>query len=103
MFDIGFWELAVIGVVALLVVGPERRPKLARPAGLWVPRARSFVATVKSDIDRELKADELKKAIERNTQNIGLHEFVDEVRSDLDETRDTASLKEELESLAGTD
>ncbi len=96
MFDIGFWELAIIGVVALLVVGPERLPKLARTAGMWVGRARGFVSNVKADIDRELKADELKKAIERNVQNTGLHEFADEVR-------DTASLKEELELLSGSD
>jgi sec-independent protein translocase protein TatB len=60
MFDIGFAELLVIAVVALLVIGPERLPRVARTAGMWVGRARRFVSSVKADIDRELAADELK-------------------------------------------
>ncbi len=55
MFDIGFWELVLIGVVALLVVGPERLPKLARTAGLWIGRGRRMLSSVKAEIDRELK------------------------------------------------
>ena len=61
MFDIGFWELAVIAVVALVVIGPERLPRAARTAGLWVGRARRMVAEVKSDIDREINAEELRE------------------------------------------
>ena len=65
MFDVGFWELAIIAVIALLVIGPERLPKAARTAGLWVGRARRMVTDVKSDIDREIRESdlaELKKA-----------------------------------------
>ena len=43
MFDIGFWELAMLGVIALLVIGPERLPKAARVAGLWFGKIRGFV------------------------------------------------------------
>jgi sec-independent protein translocase protein TatB len=57
MFDIGFWELTIIGIVALLVIGPERLPRVARTAGLWLGRARRFVSSVKADIDREIAAD----------------------------------------------
>ncbi len=60
MFDIGFWELCLIGVVALLILGPERLPTVARTAGLWVGRARRFMADVKADIDTELKSEELR-------------------------------------------
>ncbi len=66
MFDIGFWELVVIGVVALLVIGPDKLPDVARTAGKWIGRTRRFVAQVKTDIDRELKQDELRKALERD-------------------------------------
>ncbi|MYH91702.1 MAG: twin-arginine translocase subunit TatB, partial [Gammaproteobacteria bacterium] len=59
MFDVGFWELTIIGVVALIIVGPERLPGLARTAGLWIGKARRMVTDVKRDIDRELKASEL--------------------------------------------
>ncbi|HQC72842.1 MAG TPA: Sec-independent protein translocase protein TatB, partial [Candidatus Competibacteraceae bacterium] len=52
MFEIGFWELVLVGVVALLVVGPEKLPGLARTAGLWLGRARRMIAEVKADVDR---------------------------------------------------
>lgn len=64
MFDIGFWELAIIGVVGLVVIGPEKLPSVARTVGMWVGRTRRFVTQVKSDIDREMKQDELRKALE---------------------------------------
>ena len=66
MFDIGFLELTVIAVVALIVIGPERLPEVARTVGAWVGRFRRFVSNVKSDIDRELRQEELRKALERN-------------------------------------
>jgi sec-independent protein translocase protein TatB len=61
MFDIGFSELLVIAVVALLVIGPERLPKVARTAGHLFGRLQRYVNDVKSDIQRELELDELKK------------------------------------------
>ena len=64
MFDVGFWELAVIGVIALVILGPERLPRLARTAGMWVGRARRMVATVKEDINKELESDRLKEIAE---------------------------------------
>jgi sec-independent protein translocase protein TatB len=59
VFDVGFWELAIIAVIALLVIGPERLPKAARTAGLWVGRARRMVTDVKADIDREIRDGDL--------------------------------------------
>lgn len=61
MFDIGFTELIVIGVVALIVVGPERLPKVARTAGHLYGRLQRYVSSVKSDISREVELDELRK------------------------------------------
>src|SRR5450759_676996 len=54
MFDVGFSELVVIGVVALVVIGPERLPKVARTAGLLFGRFQRYVSTVKADIQREM-------------------------------------------------
>jgi sec-independent protein translocase protein TatB len=85
MFDVGFFELLLIGVVTLLVVGPERLPKLARTAGLWLGKARSMVASVKADIDRELAADELKKVMARQAELPGLHDIMEETQSAVDE------------------
>jgi sec-independent protein translocase protein TatB len=83
MFDVGFWELAVIGVVALLVIGPERLPRVARTAGLWLGRARRFVSSVKADIDRELAADELKKTLAKQAESESLYEIIEDTRESL--------------------
>jgi sec-independent protein translocase protein TatB len=61
MFDIGFSELMLIGVVALIVLGPERLPKVARFAGQWIGKAQRYVNEVKADITREGELAELKK------------------------------------------
>lgn len=61
MFDIGFSELIVIAIVALVVIGPERLPKVARTAGHLLGRLQRYVSDVKSDINREMQLDELKK------------------------------------------
>lgn len=97
MFDIGFWELTIIAVVALLVIGPERLPKVARTVGLWVGRMRGFVMSVKADVDRELRAEELKRIMEEQAKSTGLHEIVEETKESLEETRE--SLRETKESL----
>ena len=59
MFDISFTEIMVISVVALIVVGPERLPKLARTLGYLLGRMRHYVGGVKNDIQREMEAEEL--------------------------------------------
>jgi sec-independent protein translocase protein TatB len=61
MFDIGFSELLVIGVVALVVIGPERLPRVARTMGHLAGRLQRYVTDVKADINREIELDELKK------------------------------------------
>lgn len=57
MFDIGFWELVVIAVIALLVVGPERLPALVREGGRWLRAARRFITDTRYQIERELDLD----------------------------------------------
>ena len=70
MFDAGFWELTLIFVLALLVVGPERLPGLARKAGYWVGRVRRFVTVVRSDIERELRTEDLEKMLNEQKHEI---------------------------------
>ena len=70
MFDIGFTELLLIAVVALIVLGPERLPKAAQFAGLWVRRARAQWYSVKSELERELAAEELKRSVREAQQSI---------------------------------
>jgi len=61
MFDIAFSELIIIAVVALVIIGPERLPKVARTAGHLLGRLQRYVSDVKSDINREMQLEELKK------------------------------------------
>ncbi len=70
MFDIGFTELLMIGVVALIVIGPERLPKVARTAGHLFGRMQRYVSDVKSDISREIELDELKRAGQEFKQSV---------------------------------
>ena len=85
MFDIGFWELGIIAVVALLVIGPERLPGVARAAGKWVGAAKRFVSTVQNDINAEVgKADELKRLLEEQTNLQSVHEILETKSSDED-------------------
>lgn len=60
MFDFGFSELMVIGLVALVVLGPERLPRVARQAGQWMGKLQRYVADVKSDINRQMELEELR-------------------------------------------
>ncbi len=68
MFDIGFWELGLISVVALLVVGPERLPGLARTVGLWLGKGRRMLSSIKDEIDREVRVEEIKKTVQESVQ-----------------------------------
>jgi sec-independent protein translocase protein TatB len=85
MFDIGFSELMVIGVVALLVIGPEKLPKVARTLGHLLGRAQRYVNDVKSDINREMQLDELKKLQSQVTDSARALE--DSVRKEYESAR----------------
>ena len=60
MFDFGFSELMVIGLIALVVLGPERLPRVARQAGQWMGKLQRYVSDVKSDINRQMELEELR-------------------------------------------
>lgn len=102
MFDAGFWELLVIGVLALVVVGPERLPRLARTVGLWVGRARHAFYSVRDEIEREADAEglrETQQAIKRS-----MKETESELRSEMEsvgkEGRETVRAAQEATQSA---
>ena len=78
MFDIGFSELVLVAIVALLVLGPERLPKVARVAGMWLGRARRTLRAVKQEIDRELKAGELAEIVRQQAASKPLETILEE-------------------------
>lgn len=77
MFDIGFWELLLVALVALVVVGPERLPKLVRVVGLWLGRATASVQSIRSEISRELRAEELKQALNKTVDLSDINKIMD--------------------------
>lgn len=96
MFDAGFLEMLVIGIIALLVLGPERLPVVAAKIGRFIGKARAFIANTRSDIERELKTEELSGLLKKQEQEI------QELREIMQSK--AASIKQELQqSGAGLD
>jgi len=78
MFDIGFWELMIIGVVALIVVGPERFPGMIKKVGYWVGQFRRIASSVKSEIQVEVdKAEQLQNLLDEQKQILKRNADVD--------------------------
>lgn len=81
MFDIGFFEIAFLLLIALLVLGPDRLPRLARTLGGWVRRARSIVSGVREELDRELSTEDWKREIDK--QRAQLKELQERLDADV--------------------
>ena len=97
MFDAGFLEVMIVGIIALLVVGPERLPGVARKVGGWVGKARAFVDSTKADIEREINASEMRELLQNQKKEI------DELRHMMDDTtkdigQQTAEIKDSIQS-----
>jgi sec-independent protein translocase protein TatB len=89
MFDIGFLELIVVAIVALLVLGPERLPKAARTAGRWIGRVRRMAHQFSSELDRQIELEELREKLRQAGQSLDIESDVQQihttVRSALDQ------------------
>jgi sec-independent protein translocase protein TatB len=101
MFDIGFSELLVIAVVALIVIGPERLPKVARTAGLLSGRLRRYVNDVKADINREMQLDELRKVQQEVAERIAAVEST--VQYEMNKMEDAVTQKIAIPELKADD
>lgn len=102
MFDIGFGELVLVAVVALLVLGPERLPEAVRTGAFWLRRLRRSVAAMKAELEREFNATELKQDLHNDAIMRQLKQEGQDITDNLDEVR--ASLKGleyELDEAAG--
>jgi sec-independent protein translocase protein TatB len=83
MFDIGFTELLLIGVVALVVLGPERLPGAVRTAGLWIGRIKRSFSAIKAEVEREIGADEIRRQL-HNEQILELERDMKAMKQTLD-------------------
>ena len=85
MFDSGFLELLIVGIIALLVVGPERLPEVAAKAGKFIGKMKAFVSSTREDIEKEFRADELQTMLNKQKDEIS------ELRDMVQNTKDEAS------------
>lgn len=97
MFDIGFSELCVVGLVSILVIGPEKLPKVARIAGFWLGKTQNAVAKIKAEIKEELNAEELRNAINAQIAEEELSRISKDISSAAE------SINRPAESIALTD
>lgn len=103
MFDIGFWEIILLCIVTLVVVGPERLPRLARTAGLWIGKARRMVSEVRAEVERELRIEELKDSINRQGNVEEFKQLADRVKAINSDLRNIESdLKSEQSTAVRT-
>ncbi|BCX82356.1 sec-independent protein translocase protein TatB [Methylomarinovum caldicuralii] len=100
MFDIGFWELTLVGLIALLVLGPERLPGAIRTTAYWVRRARNVAATVRAEVERELALEETKAALRDQVPMGELKSLEQELRRPLAPEPPKAALKGEDDRTA---
>jgi sec-independent protein translocase protein TatB len=85
MFDMGFTEMMLIGIVALIVIGPERLPGVARTAGKYVGRLKRFMTSVKADVEQELRADELRQILSQQQKELdSLKDTISEAGRDIE-------------------
>ena len=105
MFDIGFSEIVLIMVIALIVVGPERLPRLARSTGLWLGKIRGFVSSVKAEIDHELATEELRKTLSRQAEMPELEEIIEKattIQPSRKKAGEVTPPQEEVKQTAGS-
>ena len=99
MFDFGLWEIAIIGIITLIVVGPEKMPALARKAGLYVGKFKKFVSKIQNDINNEIKSEELKDQLSIKDDESSLSQTVEEAKSSIDEIKKEAAKISDLSSI----
>ncbi|MDB4575873.1 Sec-independent protein translocase protein TatB [bacterium] len=83
MFDVGFWEILLILVLALVVIGPERLPGAARQAGFWVGKARRYIEGVRTEVEQELDVNEFKRML--HNQEVQINELQQQIKSSVDD------------------
>ena len=99
MFDMGFTEMMLIGIVALIVIGPERLPGVARTVGKYVGRLKRFMTSVKADVEQELRADELREILSQQQKELdSLKDTISEAGRDIE--KQTSVLDEVIDRPA---
>lgn len=93
MFDVGFWEILLILVLALVVIGPERLPGAARKAGYFVGKARRYIEGVRSEVESELDVNEFKRML--HNQEVQINELQQQLKAGVDDVQADVSASAE--------
>ena len=100
MFDIGFLELVLVGIIGLLVLGPERLPVAARTLGRWVGNARRMMANISQEIDKQIEIEELKAELKKQGESLNINEDVKQIQQTVsDALKEAEQHSEEYEPL----
>ena len=83
MFDVGFWEFALIGVITLIIVGPERMPAIAKKTGHYVGKIKKFINKIQEEVSDGLEADNIKQHLELNDKDANIVDIFDETKETL--------------------
>lgn len=109
MFDIGFFEIVVVGIVALVVLGPERLPGTIRTVSLWIGRLRRSFNSIKADIEKEIGADEIRRTLRneeimekfRHTQN-QVQNSISSIKKETEQFKKNIDLEAQVASFTGS-
>lgn len=100
MFDIGFLELILVGIIGLLVLGPERLPVAARTLGRWVGNARRMMTHISQEIDKQVEIEELKAELKKQGESLNVNEDIKQIQQTVSEAlKEAEQHSEEFEPL----
>ncbi len=97
MFDIGFWEFALIGVITLIIVGPERMPTIAKTVGNYIGKTKKFITKIQEDIGNEIESNKLKEHLDLEDKNTNIVELFKETKESINEIKRDVDIFEETE------
>jgi sec-independent protein translocase protein TatB len=93
MFDVGFWELFLIALILLIVLGPERMPELARTAGKYVRKIKDFTSNISQEISSEIESESLKKHLSLEDENSSILEIIEDSKETLNDIKNQSQDK----------
>ncbi len=99
MFDIGFFELLVIAIIGLIVIGPERLPETIRTVSLWVGRLKRSLRETRSEIEKQIGADDIRQQLHNEEVMQALNDVKQEVQQNLEPERAERMTKPEYEEV----
>jgi sec-independent protein translocase protein TatB len=100
MFDIGFLELVLVGIIGLIILGPERLPIAARTLGRWIGRARRMVTQFTQEIDKQMEIEELKAQLKKSGESLDINQDVKQIQETVSQAlKEAEHQAEEFEPL----